>query len=148
MPLLTHPLRLSQLRPLPLHEYQCNGWHWYHLHDSRTIGWINPLPTGHKCHLSREAQYTQCLQRPCTLVLGKGYWYVDVWSLTRIGSRNSGIVVGWSLDERAWRLNKVTKGKKANLRDLIAATGLVIWIQIVNYSTCVTLKFDGWPRKE
>ena len=38
---------------------------------------------------------------------------------------------------------------KANLRDLIAATGLVIsnWIQIVNFSTCVTVKFDGWPRK-
>ena len=38
---------------------------------------------------------------------------------------------------------------KANLRDLIAATGLVIsnWIQIVNFSTRVTVKFDGWPRK-
>ena len=38
---------------------------------------------------------------------------------------------------------------KANLRDLIAATGLVIpnWIQIVNYSARVTVKFDGWPRK-
>ena len=38
-------------------------------------------------------------------------------------------------------------GNKANLRDLIAATGLVIsnWIQIVNFSACVTLKFDGWP---
>ena len=39
---------------------------------------------------------------------------------------------------------------KANLRDLIAAIGLVIlsnWIQIVNFSARVTLKFDGWPRK-
>ena len=38
---------------------------------------------------------------------------------------------------------------KANLRDLIAATGQVIsnWIQIVNFSTRVTVKFDGWPRK-
>ena len=38
---------------------------------------------------------------------------------------------------------------KANLRDLIAATGLVIsnWIQIVNFSARVTVKFDGWPRK-
>ena len=38
---------------------------------------------------------------------------------------------------------------KANLRDLIAATGLVIsnWIQIIYFSACVTLKFDGWPRK-
>ena len=38
---------------------------------------------------------------------------------------------------------------KANLRDLIAATGQVIsnWIQIVNFSARVTVKFDGWPRK-
>ena len=38
---------------------------------------------------------------------------------------------------------------KANLRDLIAATGLVIsnWIQIVNFSTRVTAKSDRWPRK-
>ena len=34
---------------------------------------------------------------------------------------------------------------KANLRDLIAATRLVIsnWIQIVNFSARVTVKFDG-----
>ena len=39
---------------------------------------------------------------------------------------------------------------KANLRNLIAATGLVIlnWIQIVNFSARVTEKFDGWPRKK
>ena len=38
---------------------------------------------------------------------------------------------------------------KANLRDLIAATGLVIsnWIQIFNFSTRVTVKFDWWPCK-
>ena len=38
---------------------------------------------------------------------------------------------------------------KANLRDLIAATGLVIsnWFQIVNFSARVTVKFYGWPRK-
>ena len=38
---------------------------------------------------------------------------------------------------------------KANLRDLIAATGLVIsnWIQIINFSARVTVKFDGWPWK-
>ena len=38
---------------------------------------------------------------------------------------------------------------KANLRDLIAATSLVFsnWIQIVNFSTRVTVKFDGWPCK-
>ena len=34
---------------------------------------------------------------------------------------------------------------KANLRNLIAATGLVIsnWIQTVNFSARVTVKFDG-----
>ena len=38
---------------------------------------------------------------------------------------------------------------KANLRDLIVATSLVIpnWIQIVIFSARVTVKFDGWPRK-
>ena len=42
-----------------------------------------------------------------------------------------------------------TTCNKANLRDLIAATGLVIsnWIQIVNFSARVTVKFDGWPCK-
>ena len=38
---------------------------------------------------------------------------------------------------------------RANLRDLIAATGLVIsnWIQIDDFSAHVTVKFDGWPKK-
>ena len=47
-----------------------------------------------------------------------------------------------------WALKSV-HNNKANLRDLIAATGLVIsnWIQIVNFSAPVTVKFDGWPRK-
>ena len=38
---------------------------------------------------------------------------------------------------------------KANLRDLIAATGLVIsnWIQIFNFSARVTVNFDRWPQK-
>ena len=38
----------------------------------------------------------------------------------------------------------------ANLRDLIAATGLVNlknWIKLVDFSARVTLKFDGWPQK-
>ena len=40
-------------------------------------------------------------------------------------------------------------GNKANLRDVIAGTALVIsnWIQIVNFSARVTVKFDGWPQK-
>ena len=38
---------------------------------------------------------------------------------------------------------------KANLRDLIAATVLVIsnWIQIFNFSARVTVNFDRWPRQ-
>ena len=48
-------------------------------------------------------------------------------------------------DLETWRMTL----NKANLRDLIAATGLVIsnWIQIVNFSARVTAKFDGWPCK-
>ena len=44
---------------------------------------------------------------------------------------------------------KLNTANKANLRDLIAATGLVISnsIQIVNFSARVTVKFDGWPQK-
>ena len=47
------------------------------------------------------------------------------------------------------RINNDNTRNKANLRDLIAATGLVIsnWIQIVNFSARVTVKFDGWPCK-
>ena len=47
------------------------------------------------------------------------------------------------------RLQNFTFWNKANLRYLIAATGQVIsnWIQIVNFSARMTVKFDGWPRK-
>ena len=43
-----------------------------------------------------------------------------------------------------WRMKYGSFYNKANLRDLIAATGLVIsnWIQIVNFSARVTVKFD------
>ena len=48
-------------------------------------------------------------------------------------------------DLKIWRMTFI----KANLRDLIAATGLVIsnCIQIVNFSARVTGKFDGWACK-
>ena len=39
---------------------------------------------------------------------------------------------------------------KANLRDLIAATGLVILLKLDSnhrFFACVTSKFDGWPWK-
>ena len=57
-------------------------------------------------------------------------------------------LVVW-LQRCGFRLNFNVKLNKANLRDLIAVTGLVIsnWIQIVNFSARVTMKFDGWPRK-
>ena len=47
------------------------------------------------------------------------------------------------------RIKSRLYNNKANLRDLIAATGLVIanWNQIVNFSARVTVKFDGWPCK-
>ena len=49
----------------------------------------------------------------------------------------------------AWAIFGPLGDNKANLRDLIAATGLVIsnWIKIVNFSTRVTMKFDWWPCK-
>ena len=39
--------------------------------------------------------------------------------------------------------------KKCKSGDLIAAIGLVMsnWKQIVDFSACVVVKFDGWPRK-
>ena len=57
----------------------------------------------------------------------------------------------WSRGDEPINTFYHSKGNKANLRDLIAVIGLVIscpnWIQIADYSTLVTLKFDGWPRK-
>ena len=54
----------------------------------------------------------------------------------------------WVFLSNRLKINSLTDNK-ANLRDLIAATGLVIsnWIQIVNFSARVTVKFDGRPRK-
>ena len=47
-----------------------------------------------------------------------------------------------------WPISQELLCNKASLRDLIAATGIVISnrIQIVNFWACVTFKFDGWPR--
>ena len=48
--------------------------------------------------------------------------------------------------------NGTLNTNKANLRDSIAATGLVILLKIRIKSSIffahVTLKFDGWPRKQ
>ena len=56
---------------------------------------------------------------------------------------------GWGVWTYFWNTFYYHENNKANLRDLIAATGLVIsnWIKIVNFSACVTVKFDGWPCK-
>ena len=55
--------------------------------------------------------------------------------------------VRWYFDLFAWLY--YSKENKANLKDLITATSQVItnWIQKVDFSTCVNLKFDWWPRK-
>ena len=87
-----------------------------------------------------------------THIMDKSYRYVhSLWNCLWIpqnnfdvnfGSGNGLVLPG--MTKFQWLLNN-----KANPRDLIAATGLVIsnWIQIVDFSACVTLKFDGWPRK-
>ena len=44
----------------------------------------------------------------------------------------------------------IHRGNTANLRDLIAATGLVILLKLNSkrrFFSPVTLKFDGWPQK-
>ena len=59
-------------------------------------------------------------------------------------------IVNWTLTNKLqWNFSRHSNiffQNKANLRDLIAATGLVIsnWIQIVNFSARVTVKFDRW----
>ena len=64
---------------------------------------------------------------------------------------NAGILLigplGTNFSEILIRIKTFSIKNKANLRDLIAATGLVIsnWIKIVNFSARVTVKFDGWP---
>ena len=51
---------------------------------------------------------------------------------------------------RNYMWNWIPPINKTNLRDLIAATGLVILVQLDSnrrFFALVTLKFDGWPRK-
>ena len=75
-------------------------------------------------------------------ILHRGNFVIVAWHRSLSHSDISG--------ESDEKLATVCDGNnKANLRDLIAATGLVIsnWIQIVNFSAHVTVKFDGWPCK-
>ena len=65
---------------------------------------------------------------------------------------NIEILASISFATQTWcKLLKFTveEDNKANLRDFIAATGLVIsnWIQIVDFSARATLKSDGWPKQ-
>ena len=70
-------------------------------------------------------------------------WYFIRWLETPM-------TCGSQISKVIWQISRSHRPQnKANLRDLIAATGLVIsnWIQIVNFSARVTVKFDGWPCK-
>ena len=76
----------------------------------------------------------------------------------RVRSVSSTILVGFisylhissSSFRRCVKCNVNVEINKANLRDLIAATGLVILLKLDSnrvFFALVTLKFDGWPRK-
>ena len=95
--------------------------------------------------------------------LNQGVFHL--WSKFGDPSLNRSWVIAWT---GKWLTHKLTdtqtqattipegqnwprvKNNKANLRDLIAATGLVIsnWIQIINFSARVTVNFDWWPCKK
>ena len=74
-----------------------------------------------------------------------------LWNSLAPGEFSTQRPVTWSFDvffdlhpNKRWRKNK------ANLRDLKAATGLVISLKLDSnhrFLAGVTLKFDGWPRK-
>ena len=76
-------------------------------------------------------------------------FHIHQWFQLELQSGNTQSGSNWTIfelcDLAIWHMTL----NKANLRDLIAATGLVIsnWIQIVNFSARVTVKFDGWPKK-
>ena len=107
------------------------------------VSWgINTPTTNHRCspyvrHLIRLAVISQNIARrkyppPPHFPICLGVWSFTSSNVSLRSKCHSLVIVN-----------------KANLRDLIAATGLVIsnWIQIINFSACVTMKFDGWPRK-
>ena len=95
----------------------------------------------------RPLTVTSCMDN--TSVIGNNSWIFH--DDTTMGTLWKGVADGRT-DERTdgqdhlWSC--LVAAKKANLRDFIAATGLVIsnQIQIIDLSACVTLKFDGWSR--
>ena len=85
------------------------------------------------------------------------WWLAVKWGNIWAGDIPQMKIISRALNITSWRVYRIVDHlewccliyNKANLRDLIAATGLVIsnWIQIVNFSARVTVKFDGWPCK-
>ena len=76
-----------------------------------------------------------------------------------VGCPSQHIIIVWIMNQshilpdwgrHADMANGCLHFNKANLRDLIAATGLVILLKLDSnrrFFAHVTLKFDGWPRK-
>ena len=69
---------------------------------------------------------------------------LDLWPLNLTFCMDITSIIG----NHSWKFHDDMMNK-VNLRELIAATGLVIsnWIKNVDFSACVTLKFYGWPPK-
>ena len=91
---------------------------------------------------------------PETVKLGRDLCDLDLWPLTLTFCMD----ITFDHGNNSWKFHDDTMmgtwwkrcdRQTDRLRDLIAATGLVIsnWIQIVNFSARVTVKFDGWPCK-
>ena len=57
------------------------------------------------------------------------------------------VLIVW-LSSPAWHVNLKRQGKSEEFDNCERPSVLTKnWIQIVNFSACVTLKLDGWPRK-
>ena len=81
-------------------------------------------------------------------------WRMDFhlakYQVLKVSAEKNPIQFEYKLHYHGGSTYNFVKYNKSNLRDLIAATGLVIsnWIfQIIDFSVCVTLKFDGLPWK-
>ena len=116
-----------------------------------------------KC-FSALVKHEECLWCPLSLPVSKATRTDPACQSTKLGDRSvlqvffNNALLQASMSHMAASIHRIpyqlksktwNKINKANLRDLIAATGLVIsnWIQIVNFSARVTVKFDGWPCK-
>ena len=73
----------------------------------------------------------------------RGIWVADLINICRHEQK------GWHLAEEIFK-SFLIETRQINLRDLIAATGLAILLKLDSnrwFFACVTLTFDGWPRK-